>query len=59
MINFNKPSFGTEKILLITSDNLTPPTPVIDYYRLSFIVVIVIIDFFSAHLNPQSSLCQC
>ena len=38
MINFNKPSFGTEKMMLITSDKLTPPHSIIGYYCDTLIV---------------------
>ena len=39
MINFNKPSFGTENILLITSDKLTPPS----HYIINVVIVLNVI----------------
>ena len=59
MINFNKPSFGTEKILLITSDKLTPHSA-IDCSIILYpyhAVLSLYVGFLSAHIDPQSSSC--
>ena len=47
MINFNKPSLGTDNILLITSDKLTPPS--------HYIINVVIILMLSYRPSPGSS----
>ena len=55
IINFNKPSFGAEKILLITSDKPTPCSA-IDCSVILYpyhAVLSLYVGFLSAHIDPQ------